>query len=77
MGRYNGLNHRKRPKNKWREGVGVEPTRDGFAPHTGFEDQEAHRNLYLPVFVQNTLVTLTLCQADTVKILQNGLSVLT
>ncbi len=33
----------------WREGVGVEPTQGFLRPHTGFEDQKAHRDLYPPV----------------------------
>ena len=60
----------------WREDVGVEPTRDGFAPHTGFEDQEAHRNLCLPVFIiQDPLVAFAAGQARIVEILQYRLCV--
>ncbi len=33
-------------KKEWRRGVGVEPTRDRIRPHTGFEGQETHRDLY-------------------------------
>ena len=60
----------------WREDVGVEPTRDGFAPHTGFEDQEAHRNLCLPVGVgQDPSIALAARQALLVEILQYRLGV--
>jgi hypothetical protein len=37
-------------KTGWREGVGVEPTQGFLRPHTGFEDQKAHRDLYPPAF---------------------------
>jgi hypothetical protein len=43
----------------WREGVGVEPTQDLSQPRTGFEDQEAHRDQYLPVCHPNIWTSLS------------------
>jgi hypothetical protein len=45
-----------RGKMRWREWMGVEPTRAGSAPpHTGFEDRGAHRDSTTPVRIIHRL----------------------